>query len=295
MNRTMTRAAAWLFLAVLALVAAPAGAQRYEQGLLWRVEGPGAVASHLFGTIHLDDPRVAELPAPVERALKEARSVTVELSLETANVIALASRMLYTDGRDLASVAGGDLFSRTASITAKLGIPEAAVRLFKPWAAAVMLMMPQQNPENVLDYRLVRMAAAQNKALYELESVEEQVDAFEGMTEQDQVTMLRQAVDEYARMPQTIERMLKAYLARDLAMMWHISRENESGDPGIRRLNEVFAQRVLDVRNARMADRLQARLKEGGAFVAVGALHLYGDRGVPALLERRGWRITRVY
>jgi uncharacterized protein YbaP (TraB family) len=44
-----------------------------------------------------------------------------------------------------------------------------------------------------------------------------------------------------------------------------------------------------------MADRMQARLNEGRAFVAVGALHLYGDRGVLALLERRGWSVTRVY
>ena len=37
-----------------------------------------------------------------------------------------------------------------------------------------------------------------------------------------------------------------------------------------------------------MAERMQARLKEGGAFVAVGALHLYGESGVLAELERRG-------
>jgi hypothetical protein len=38
-----------------------------------------------------------------------------------------------------------------------------------------------------------------------------------------------------------------------------------------------------------------ADLKTGRAFVAVGALHLYGERGVLALLATRGYTDTRVY
>jgi uncharacterized protein YbaP (TraB family) len=58
---------------------------------------------------------------------------------------------------------------------------------------------------------------------------------------------------------------------------------------------EAAGGRLLTERNVRMAARLQARLKEGGAFVAVGALHLHGESGVLAELERRGWKVTRVY
>ena len=286
-------AAALLFVA-LALVAAPAGAQRYEQGLLWRIESPSG-ASHVFGTIHVDDPRVIELPPPVTRALEGSRSLTVELSLDTSSVVALASRMLLMDGRDLAGIAGADLFDRTAALTAKLGLPESALRAFKPWAAALLLMMPQQNPENVLDVVLMRAVTAQGKPVHQLESALEQVDVFEGMTEQDQVALLRYAVDNHERVPQTLGELVKAWLARDLAAMWRISQATADRNPDTRRLNEVFTQRLLVDRNARMAQRLDARLKEGGSFVAIGALHLYGDRGVLALLERRGWRVTRVY
>jgi uncharacterized protein YbaP (TraB family) len=44
-----------------------------------------------------------------------------------------------------------------------------------------------------------------------------------------------------------------------------------------------------------MVERMEARLTEGGAFIAMGALHLYGSRGVPALLEQKGYRVTRIY
>jgi uncharacterized protein YbaP (TraB family) len=77
--------------------------------------------------------------------------------------------------------------------------------------------------------------------------------------------------------------------------MRRIGEEAAGGGPDARRLHEAFSRRLLTERNVRMAARMQARLKEGGAFVAVGALHLHGENGVLAELERRGWRVTRVY
>ncbi len=38
----------------------------YTQGLLWKIESAGTPPSYLFGTIHSDDPRVIQLPAPVK-------------------------------------------------------------------------------------------------------------------------------------------------------------------------------------------------------------------------------------
>jgi len=44
-----------------------------------------------------------------------------------------------------------------------------------------------------------------------------------------------------------------------------------------------------------MAFRMQRELRRGDAFVAVGALHLYGEKGVLALLAQDGYHSTRVY
>jgi uncharacterized protein len=283
-----------LLLAGLWLLAAQAAAQRYDQGLLWRVETP-AGASHVFGTIHVQDPRVIDLPPPVASAFDEARSVTVELSLDPGNVMALASRMLLQDGRDLAGIAGAELFGKVAAQTAKLGLPEPALLMFKPWAAALLLMVPQQDPEKVLDVVLARRAAVQGKPVHELETVMEQADVFDGMAEADQVALLRYAVANQQQVARNTSELVKAWLARDLAAMWRISQEGVGASAETRRLNEVFLQRLLIARNGRMAERMDARLKEGGAFVAIGALHLYGNDGVLALLQRRGWRVTRVY
>ena len=277
---------------LLALLAAAPVAAQYEQGLLWRVEGKGAAPSHVFGTIHLADPRVTKLPAPVVREFDRARSVALELTLDSSNILLLANRMLYADGRDLETVAGAELFSKAAAITAGLGLPEPILRSFKPWAVALLLSAPPQDPSNVLDFVLAQRAQVKGKTVRELEGMEEQIGVLEGMPDADQVALLRQAVENHSRMQDWIGRLVDAYLARDLAAMQRISEESSGGDA---RVNEVYTERLLGQRNERMVERMEPWLAEGGTFVAMGALHLYGDRGVLALLERRGYRVTRVY
>lgn len=288
--------AAFVLFGALSGFALPAAAaERYEHGLLWRIEGRDAPASHVFGTVHLADPRVTSLPPAVARELDQARSLTLEAGLDPASILVLAGRMVFDDGRDLPGVAGAELFNRAAKLTAEQGLPEPMLRLFRPWAVAMLLSVPPQDPSNVLDLVLARLAAEQGKPVHELESMDEQISVFEGMSQQDQVALLKQAVDEYERMPRQIGRVVDAYLARDLAGIWRISQESVGTGEDERRLNEVFTRRLLHERNVRMAERAEPRLREGGAFIAVGALHLYGSSGVLSLLERRGWRVTRVY
>lgn len=293
------RASCAIALALLGVLAggiAPApAAERYEQGLLWRIEGKGAPASHVFGTIHLADQRVTSLPPAVATELNRARSLTIEVGLDAGAIAALASRMIYSDGRNLQEVAGPELYEKAVAITAGLGLPDPLLRLFKPWAVALLLSAPQQDPSGVLDIVLARSAGEQGKPVHELESLDEQIAVFEGMSEGDQLALMRQAVASHERMPQMVGRLVEAYLARDLAGMWRISEESGGEGAEAKRLRAAFGRRLLEDRNVRMAERAEARLQEGGAFIAVGALHLYGDAGLLALLEKRGYRVTRVY
>lgn len=56
-----------VLLAFVVLVITPAAAREsgFTQGLIWRIETPGAAPSFLFGTMHSADPAVAK---PVERS-----------------------------------------------------------------------------------------------------------------------------------------------------------------------------------------------------------------------------------
>jgi len=267
----------------------------YDKGLLWRIEKPGSAPSYLFGTIHVSDKRVTALPDAVRAQLDAARSFTMEVALDAPNVAALAARMIYTDGRTLPQVAGEKLFREVAPLLAALGLPEEVARLFKPWAAMMMIAVPRQQTEDMLDATLQRIAVRQGKPVHYLETVDDQVAAFDGMSESDQVALLAHTVETRHELPEATEKLLQAYLARDLGRIWQLNEDSVRERPELKPLSDVFARRVLYDRNARMFERLQSDLKEGNAFVAVGALHLYGGQGLLALLARDGWLVTSVY
>ena len=267
----------------------------FDRGLLWRVERPGVQANYLFGTIHLADSRVTTLPGAVKQPFDAARSFTMEVALDAAGVATLAARMVFNDGRNLPGVAGESLFDRVVPLLEQRGLPRAFAGTLKPWAAMLMISLPPQAPDDVLDVLLSRLAAEQRKREYFLETVEEQVAGFEEMSTGEQVALLRHAVETQADLPSLNRKLLDAYLQRNLALMWQVNESEVVKRPDLRALNDVFVQRLVYDRNARMAQRMQQQLGQGGAFVAVGALHLYGDRGVLSLLARSGWQVTRIY
>ncbi|MGQ0654140.1 MAG: TraB/GumN family protein [Betaproteobacteria bacterium] len=88
---------------------------------------------------------------------------------------------------------------------------------------------------------------------------------------------------------------LAAYLRGDLAGIARTGEEHDARFPGVAPHQAVLAKRVLHDRSVVMAHRMQRGLRGGGSFVAIGALHLYGPNGVPALLEKAGYRMARVY
>ena len=280
-----------LLLAVPALAAA---AGPYDAGLLWRVEKAGSPPAFLFGTVHVDDPRATRLPEAVARRFDAAGEFTMEVIFDPAMLQTLAGRMLYTDGRDLPQVAGAELFGKMLAAAGDLGLPPEVLRLFRPWAAAMLLITPRPQHGDVLDVALMRRAQAQGKPVHQLETAEEQIALFENLPEGDQLMLLRHTLDNVETARRGVREVVEAWLARDLAALARISERNDTGDPGMRRFNERFRVELIDRRNLRMVERMRPRLEAGG-FIAVGALHLHGAQGVLAHLAVQGYVVTREY
>lgn len=290
------RSWAWLALVWASLATFPAHAfdtAGYGQGLLWKVERAGAAPSYVFGTIHSEDARVLALPQPVRQAFDGARVYVMEALLDEGAMMAMSTRMLFDDGRSLKQVLPAPLYARTTAAMAGYGMPEFALQLMKPWAVAMSLSMPKPETGLFLDLMLMQKAQEQNKPVAGLETVEEQLRIFDQMSMPDQVTMLEETLQYLPELDGMFAKLHDAYLARDLGALARLNEEQTL--QGNRELGEKLMAQLLDARNQRMAQRMEAYFKQGNAFVAIGAMHLPGRVGVLNLLAKRGYRVTAVY
>ncbi|MBK8336899.1 MAG: TraB/GumN family protein [Sterolibacteriaceae bacterium] len=139
------------------------------------------------------------------------------------------------------------------------------------------------------------MRRNRGKDIVALETIDEQIAAMNDLPEESQLALLRHAEANYERIQQSFAALRDAYLARDLAAIWIFNRDLMAGGEEIEPHNARFLDSLLYRRNQRFAERLMPLLDQGGTFAAFGALHLYGPRGVPALLARRGYTVTRIY
>lgn len=261
-------------------------------GLLWRIQGSGNAPSYLLGTIHSDDPRVTRLRPAVAKKLDGCHQFVMEMEIDSNAIMQFGADMLITSGDDLESLLGADLYTKVVAAMADYGMPEMAVRQLKPWVVMALLSMPKPTGGMILDMVLHQRAISQGKPTSGLETAKEQMAVFEGLPLQDQIALLKMTIDQLDALPRMFEELIAAYAADNLGRIASLAEQYN----GL--ANSAAAQRFLhrlnDERNRRMAQRIIPYLKQGNAFIAVGALHLAGPHGLLSLLEQKGYRADPV-
>ena len=284
--------------ALLVLVSVPSCAQgdpvRFDRGLLWKVEKSGRPVSYLFGTLHIPDQRLLDFSPAVRGAFQAAEQVATEIAMDMENLQRLALAMIYTDGRTLESIAGKKLYGDLTALMPKLGVPATSAQYLKPWAAMTLLIVPPRADAVPMDMVLYQAAGKAGKKQAALETIDEQVALFESESVEHQLLMLRDVVENFDKVGELAQKMLRAYLDRDLGALSVLAAyEDLASTKEARDLNLRVKERMIEQRNVIMADRMEPLLQQSRTFVAVGALHLPGAGGLLMLLEQRGYRVTR--
>lgn len=294
--RTLLLAAALLFASILP--AAAAEDSGFGKGLLWRVSMPGVPASYIFGTFHSADPALATPSPAVRKVLDRVDRVMIEVVSSPGDDEQKWRATFLTDGRRLSDITGPERFRQVVEVGARYGIPAENLESLRPWGATGVFSIPpselqrQAGGGETLDAVIVNIAKQRGIPVFGIETAAEQIAAFAGDSEADQLVMLYAVLDSNARIEVSFKKLKQAYLAGDLARLHDLAYE-DTGSAPIDVVDRFF-QRLIWDRNHRMVERVLPHLAEGNILVAVGALHLYGDKGLPGLLAQRGYDVSPV-
>ena len=265
---------------------------------LWRAEGASATV-YLAGSIHILKASLYPLPDPYEVAFLTADQLVIEVDISARSQQELQQKTLayaaLPDGRRLQEVVPDPLMTRVTEAVERFGLPIGQLTGVKP--AMIMnqltilrLMTLGYDPRwGIEQHYLDRWG---ERSVLELESLDDQLSLLFDQPMDLQIQLLEDTLDQDAQLETFLANMVTAWFTGDDDGFMEMFAA-QSGDSDLARR---FTEQLLTERNLRMADRIGDLLESRGTFfVLVGAAHLIGDDGIPALLERSGRATQRIF
>ncbi len=293
MRRTLRLASLALLLA--AIFAAAPSAQ--ADPAIWVVKGPHATV-YLFGTVHAlskDDPWRSS--PKIDAAIKQSQALWLEIPNvdDAASMQPLIMQLGLDPAHPLSSKLTPDQLAKLTTDAASSGLPggEAVFESMKPWLAALMLslaplMQAGYDPNSGVELELKPEFVKANKPVKGFETAEQQMHFLADMPDKQQLDFLVSELDDYDSAVDKFKQMLAAWSAGDVDAL------DKLNNAEFRDKYPDLFQTLVVKRNQNFAAQIQNMLKgDGVSFVAVGAGHLVGKEGVPALLEKQGYKVTR--
>jgi uncharacterized protein YbaP (TraB family) len=276
-------------------------------GLLWRIEKPGLAPSYLFGTIHSTDESALEIAHRAAQSITGAKVVATELggpidAVEKANITAatLASALDRDHDTFEGTIAPAD-GEKIEKYISGLGYPAAFAHHLKLWFLAILTGLPKCEAEREtlnlpeVDQFLAETARGLGVKVIGLETTEEQLAAIANLRPQIAATLLALTARDPALNDDLYATTLRLYRESRPAEIVAIADALGGLSEAERAAQDEFTRALLQDRNAIMAKRTAPLLASGGAFIAVGALHLAGKTGLVEQFRADGYTVTKVW
>jgi uncharacterized protein YbaP (TraB family) len=290
---------AWMT-CLLLLIALPGWAT--DRGALFKVTGQGHT-QYLFGTMHVGLPAFYPLEPRIVNAVKHAS--TLALEIDPAQPPTEVAQAMVRQGMIVPGGAGYDSLApqKQAQLDAALkqaGVDAESAKVLNPAMLAAMISLSQYQK---LGYRadlsadawLAQLARQGKTRILALETIDGQLGQFKKLTSAEQWGFLDESLDNLASGEELGEarELVEAWSAADRAKLDAVAvRAEEDTSVSGKFMREV----LLDGRNGALADQLAELMKrEDHTVAAIGLLHLLGKRGVPALMQAKGYRVERIY
>jgi uncharacterized protein YbaP (TraB family) len=271
-----------------------------KRGLLYEVKAEQNVV-YVFGTIHAGKAEFYPLNLETIRALTGSAFFVVEADTHDQAAVAtqMAAFAMLPPSSTLDQYVQPALMDKVTLLLDKYAFPkERAIRM-KAWMLATTLATLEAkhggyDPGWATEAFLLGLARVRAIPVVELEGLAHQFGLYNGLSDEDQLAFLQETVDGIGTgsVGKRTAAIADAWAHASAGDLEKLNRDLRRGQSNFARF---FNTRMLDERNGTMAARIDEYLRSGKRhFVAVGVLHLVGDRNVIELLKERGYTIREM-
>ena len=258
--------------------------------LLWQVSGNDLKApSYLFGTFHLmckDDIKFSE---QLKSALDASDKVYMEMDMDDPST--MLSGLLYMNmkgGKKLKDLYTAAEYKKIESyFSDSLRMPMMLFQSMKPYFLVAMLYPKMMNCTNAsgIEEELMKIAKEDKKEIKGLETMQFQASVFDSIPYEWQAKELLKNIDSFAQYKIEFDSMLAEYKSQRLAEMETLVTKSEFGS------DKGYEDLLLNNRNKNWVAQLKEIMKKESVFVAVGAGHLVGEKGLLNILKKEGYTV----
>ena len=282
-------------LVLTTLLAASLLAARAEgaAGCVWKVTRAGGSTLFLGGSIHALRSTDYPLPPAYNRAFdaSDRLAFEVEPKVLSGSGEALAKAGRYPKGDSLKNHVDPRTYDYVRRVFALMKISEEKFSRYRPWFLVLMLDYPSGkgfSDDLGVDEFLAKRAAANSKPAMGLESWQEHVAVFSGLTDRQNEALLLLTFIPQANGSGEAARIMSAWRQGDVDTLARSTRDSFRDFP-------FFGERILGARNRNWLPKVESFARSGKTyFVVVGAAHLGGTDGLLALLRAHGYQVEQL-
>lgn len=250
----------------------------------------------LFGSIHvLGEDAEWETPA-LDAALEAAQLYFYETPTDEAAQAAMQPLImqygLNEPGKTLSSYLTDKENALLEEVAGELGLQVDQIQPLKPWLAnlQIAMMAIQQagyNPQSGVEMSLAPATPDEQERFFE--TAEEQIRFFADLDMDVQTDALVASLKQLKEDPEMFDRMVASWLEGDVDALAEIfNSDMKEQSP------EVYEALIVNRNKAWVEDIRKLMDGDENAVIIVGAGHLVGQDGVPAMLEAEGVTVERV-
>lgn len=275
------------------------------KSVLWEVSGKDIKTSYIFGTMHLMPKDDFLIDAPTKKSFDAADQIVFEVDMKEMEnptvIMGMMGKMIMPGDTTIKDLISDEDYKLLKSKFDASGLPLEMMQTMKPMFLSMLTDgdalkggltgAPNADVSNArtMSYELEfsKLAKTENKTTAGLETMDFQLGLFDSIPLKAQADMLVDGLKNKSDGKDEMKDMVKIYLDKDIEKMSGLISADKSSKNGMASFEAMF----LNNRNANWISKIEKLMHDKSSFIAVGAAHLGGTKGVLNLLKLKGYTV----